>query len=175
MRCARIWRNARLATMDPASSGLGEILDGLIACDHGRILYAGPVDEAPQFEADDITDCAGRWITPGLIDPHTHLVWGGDRANEFEQILAGASYETIARAGGGILSTVAATRASSATDLLAATLPLAVAAGRLGVTTLPARRLPARAGAHDLCLRFARPALDPVWVLDWVDIRAARQ
>ena len=72
-----------------------------------------------RFEAAETIDCEGRWITPGLIDCHTHLVYGGDRAREFELRLAGATYEEIARAGGGIVSTVRATRSASEDELLA--------------------------------------------------------
>ena len=82
----------------------------MIAASGGRIVFAGPAADAPAFDAEQRVDCAGRWITPGLIDCHTHLVYGGNRAHEFEQRLAGASYEEIARAGGGIVSTVKATR-----------------------------------------------------------------
>src|SRR6185295_3363123 len=108
MRCDALWSNARLTTM--AGSGLGTVEDGLVAGQDGRILYAGPAGDAPMFEAEERIDCEGRWITPGLIDCHTHLVYAGNRAHEFELRLKGASYEEIARAGGGILSTVRATR-----------------------------------------------------------------
>ncbi|HZK99726.1 MAG TPA: imidazolonepropionase [Caulobacteraceae bacterium] len=133
MRCERLWRGARLATM---AAGLGEVADGVVACADGRIVYAGPAADAPSFEARERIDCQGRWITPGLIDCHTHLVWAGDRSGEFEARLAGASYEEIARAGGGILSTVAATRAASGAELLAATLPRLDALIAEGATTV---------------------------------------
>jgi imidazolonepropionase len=136
MRCARVWRNARLATMSPDRPGLGEVEDGLVAAQDGRILYAGPAADAPAFDAAESIDCGGRWITPGLIDPHTHLVYAGDRAREFELRLAGASYEEIARAGGGIVSTVQATRAASEAELVAATLPRLDALIAEGVTTV---------------------------------------
>ena len=106
-----IWHRCRLATLSPSRQGLGLIDDGLIAANAGRIVYAGAAANAPSaLDARERTDCAGRWISPGLIDCHTHLVYGGNRAHEFEQRLAGASYEEIARAGGGIVSTVKATR-----------------------------------------------------------------
>ena len=136
MRCDRVWRGARLATLAEGRPGLGLVEDGLIACQDGRILYAGPATEAPAFAADETIDCDGRWITPGLIDCHTHLVYGGDRAAEFELRLAGASYEEIARAGGGIVSTVAATRAASEDQLLAASLPRLDALIAEGATTV---------------------------------------
>ncbi|HYD15464.1 MAG TPA: imidazolonepropionase, partial [Hyphomicrobium sp.] len=121
----RLFRNARLATLDPAREGLGIVEKGAIAAREGRILYAGPEADLPSALAcdADILDCEGRWITPGLIDCHTHLVHAGDRAHEFELRLNGASYEEIARAGGGILSTVRATRAASEDDLVAQALP----------------------------------------------------
>ncbi|HEV2363494.1 MAG TPA: imidazolonepropionase [Caulobacteraceae bacterium] len=121
MRCETVWRNARLATL--AGAGFGEVDDGLIACADGLIAFAGPAAEAPSLEAQITVDCEGRWITPALIDCHTHLVFAGERAGEFEQRLAGASYEAIARAGGGILSTVKATRAASEAELVEAALP----------------------------------------------------
>jgi imidazolonepropionase len=136
MRCDRIWRNARLATLDPRLSGLGEVEDGVIAAADGRIVYAGPRAAAPPVDAPEIVDCEGRWITPGLIDPHTHLVWAGDRAHEFELRLAGASYEEIARAGGGIVSTMTATRAASEAELVAAALPRLDALIAEGATTV---------------------------------------
>jgi imidazolonepropionase len=132
----RIWHRARLATLSPDRAGLGLIDDGLIAAIGGRIVYAGPAADAPAFDAEERIDCAGRWITPGLIDCHTHLVYGGNRAHEFEQRLAGASYEEIARAGGGIVSTVKATRQASTDQLVAAALPRLDALIAEGVTTI---------------------------------------
>ncbi|MGI9170294.1 MAG: imidazolonepropionase, partial [Caulobacteraceae bacterium] len=74
MRCDRLWHGARLATMAAGWPGLGKVEDAAVACAGGRILYAGPAAEAPRFEAEETIDCDGRWITPGLIDCHTHLV-----------------------------------------------------------------------------------------------------
>jgi imidazolonepropionase len=136
VRCDRLWRNARLASLAPSRAGLGEIADGVIAASAGQILYAGEAAEAPAFDAVETMDCEGRWITPGLIDCHTHLVYGGDRAQEFELRLAGASYEAIARAGGGIISTVKATRAASQETLTASALPRLDALMAEGVTTI---------------------------------------
>jgi imidazolonepropionase len=136
MRCDRVWINARLATMDPTRAGLGEIDRGVVAAVEGRIAYAGSVEAAPAFDAIETVDCDGRWITPGLIDPHTHLVFAGDRAHEFELRLAGVSYEEIARAGGGIVSTMTATRAASEDQLVAAALPRLDALIAEGVTTV---------------------------------------
>lgn len=112
------------------------IVDGVIACRDGRISHVGPAADVPALEAAEVIDCAGRWITPGLIDCHTHLVHAGDRAHEFELRLAGASYEEIARAGGGIVSTVKATRAASEADLVATALPRLDALIAEGVTTI---------------------------------------
>ena len=114
----RVWRNARLATLARAQPRLGIVEDGVVACRGGRIVYAGPSNAAPHFAATEAIDCEGRWITPGLVDCHTHLVYGGDRVQEFELRMAGKSYEEIARAGGGIRSTVRATRAASEEALL---------------------------------------------------------
>jgi imidazolonepropionase len=119
-RVDTIWLNARLATMSPGSPGLGIVESGAIAAREGRIAFAGPRSELPDGWRDGarIIDCEGRWITPALIDCHTHLVYGGNRAHEFELRLAGATYEDIARQGGGILSTVRATRSASEDELL---------------------------------------------------------
>ncbi|MET3665367.1 imidazolonepropionase [Caulobacter sp. 1776] len=136
MQCDTLWITCRLATLDPALEGLGIVENGVIAARDGRILYAGSADDAPAFQAARTIDCEGRWITPGLIDPHTHLVFAGDRAHEFELRLAGASYEEIARAGGGIVSTMRATRAASEEELIQAALPRLDALIAEGVTTV---------------------------------------
>lgn len=136
MRCDTLWRNARLATLAPDRLGLGEVDSGLIAAKDGLLLYAGPSRAAPVFEAARVVDCEGRWITPGLIDCHTHLVFGGDRSAEFEQRLAGVSYEAIARAGGGIISTVKATRAASLDALIDSALVRLDALVAEGLTTI---------------------------------------
>jgi imidazolonepropionase len=113
MQVDRLWVNARLATMAAVRGGLGIVESGALAAAGGRIAWVGENGARPVgLKAAETIDLEGRWVTPGLIDCHTHLVFGGDRAQEFEQRLAGASYEEIARAGGGILSTVAATRAA---------------------------------------------------------------
>jgi imidazolonepropionase len=122
MHCDRLWRNARLATLALDAPGLGEVEDGVIASRDGLILHAGPARGAPDFTAAETVDCGGRWITPGLIDCHTHLVYAGDRSAEFEQRLNGVSYEEIARQGGGIVSTVRATRAATEAALISAAL-----------------------------------------------------
>src|SRR5215831_9539493 len=137
MRFDRIWLNARLATRAPGSEGLATCEPSAVATTDGRIVFAGSVAELPSgWDAAQRIALDGRWVTPGLIDCHTHLVYGGDRAHEFELRLTGASYEEIARAGGGILSTVKATRAASEDALVAATLPRLDRLLAEGVTTV---------------------------------------
>ncbi|WP_442681694.1 imidazolonepropionase [Stenotrophomonas sp. JC08] len=136
MRCDTLWHNAHLMTLDDATGGLGIIRDGVLAALDGRIVHTGPVATAPDFDAAERIDCDGRWISPGLIDCHTHLVYAGNRAGEFEQRLQGVSYADIARAGGGIVSTVRATRAANEAALIDATLPRLDAMLAEGVTTI---------------------------------------
>jgi len=136
MRCDTLWHNANLMTLDDASGGLGSIRDGVVAARDGRILHVGPAADAPAFEADKRVDCNGRWISPGLIDCHTHLVYAGNRAGEFEQRLQGVSYAQIAKAGGGIVSTVGATRQADDAALISASLPRLDAMLAEGITTL---------------------------------------
>ncbi len=115
----RIWTDGRLATMR-GPAGYGAIENAAIACMEGRIAWVGPMAKLPDEPgrlAREVTALDGRWVTPGLIDCHTHLVYGGDRAKEFELRQQGASYEELARAGGGILSTVTATREASPESL----------------------------------------------------------
>ncbi|NGO53269.1 imidazolonepropionase [Allomesorhizobium camelthorni] len=133
-----IWRNARLATMSQSLSGLGVVDDGAVVAREGRIVFAGPAAQLPTALMRDaeIIDCGVRWITPGLIDCHTHLVHAGNRANEFEMRLAGATYEEVARAGGGIVSSVKALRAASEDDLVRETMPRLDALIAEGVTTV---------------------------------------
>ncbi len=128
--------NATIATMDgPGPYGL--IRDGAVALDGTQIAWVGPMDALPDgFRGGAKLDLAGRLVTPGLIDCHTHIVHGGNRAREFEMRLEGASYEDIARAGGGIVSTVTQTRAASEDALVAAALPRIDALIAEGVTTV---------------------------------------
>src|SRR5436190_13040233 len=132
-----IWLDARLATVSTDRPGLGVIEHGAVATKDGRIAFAGATTDLPtDWDAKQRVALDGRWVTPGLIDCHTHLVYAGDRAHEFELRLAGASYEEIARAGGGIVSTVKATRAASEDELVAAALPRLDALMAEGVTTI---------------------------------------
>ena len=135
----RLWINANLATMDGRREPYGAIRDGAIAAEGGRIAFVGRRGElpaAPQSLAGEMIDCGGAWLTPGLIDCHTHIVFGGNRANEFELRLKGASYEEIARAGGGIRATVAATRAASEAELFSGAQTRVARLMAEGVTTL---------------------------------------
>mgnify|MGYP001276817047 CR=1 FL=1 len=127
-----ILTNATLATME---NGVGLVEATAIRLEGDRITWVGPEAEAPGDGGDRI-DLGGRLVTPGLIDCHTHLVHGGDRAREFEMRLSGASYEEVARAGGGIVSTVRATRAASEAELLASALPRLDRMLAEGVTTV---------------------------------------
>jgi len=129
-------RRARLATMTPGSP-YGEVASGALAVRDGRIAFVGPDASLPAGAAAALElDAEGRLLTPGLIDCHTHLVHAGHRAAEFEQRLLGATYEELARAGGGIRSTVTATRAASAATLLRQSRPRLAALLADGVTTV---------------------------------------
>lgn len=132
----RIWRNARLATLATSRPSLGIVEHGAVVARGDRILYAGPQAQMPSPAGAELIDCEGRWITPGLVDCHTHLVHGGHRARDFESRLKGATYEQIANAGGGILSTVRLTRAASPEDLLRQSLPRLDALIAEGVTRI---------------------------------------
>ncbi len=131
--------DARIATMraDARDYGvIGESGVGAMAVKDGKIAWIGPKSELPSDSSTEERSLDGRWITPALIDCHTHLVFGGNRAEEFEQRLRGASYEDIAKAGGGIMSTVRATRNATADELFAAALPRANALISEGVATI---------------------------------------
>lgn len=133
----RLWTNARIATLDASKPGLGSIEGGAILAEGERIAWVGPMGELPEAaRGAERIDLEGRWVTPGLIDCHTHLVHGGDRALEFEMRLDGASYEDIARAGGGINASVKATRAASVDQLVATALPRLDRLMAEGVTTV---------------------------------------
>jgi imidazolonepropionase len=163
-----LWTNAKVATL--RGGGYAALVPGAVAAQGGRIAWVGPVTDLPgrpDALAREVHDLGGRWITPGLIDCHTHLVYAGSRAHEFEQRLQGATYEEIARAGGGIASTVAATRAASEDELADAS---SRRLGRLleeGVTTIEIKSgYGLRTDAELKQLRVARrlAALVPVTV-----------
>ena len=128
--------DVNLATMQPGGEPYGCIENAALAIKDGNIAWLGPAGEVPAASAKQTLSLGGRWVTPALIDCHTHLVFGGNRAAEFEQRLGGASYEEIALAGGGILSTVRATRSSSQDDLQHSAAPRLQALKREGVATL---------------------------------------
>lgn len=126
--------HAKAATM---TDGYGLIEDAALVLQEDRILWVGPIDSLPDaHRALPAQDCKGRLVTPGLIDCHSHIVFGGHRAAEFEMRLNGASYEEVARAGGGILSTVTATRAASEAELLSSALARADLMIAAGATTI---------------------------------------
>lgn len=132
-----IFTHARVATLIENADSLGLIEDAAIVVEQGRIAYVGPQSEMPALYADyPATNCENRLITPGLIDCHTHLIHAGTRAHEFELRLEGASYEEVAKAGGGIVSSVKALRAASEDDLLRESLPRLDALISEGVTTV---------------------------------------
>jgi imidazolonepropionase len=130
-----LWTDCNLATMREGGEAYGAIPRGAIGVKDGRIAWVGYAADAPS-EARDVRRCGGAWITPGLVECHTHLVFGGDRAREFEMRLQGATYEEIARAGGGIVSTVAATRAASKQELIESAARRLAGLTREGVTTI---------------------------------------
>jgi imidazolonepropionase len=115
-----VWTNLHAATMSDGAQSYGEIRDAAIVVQSGRIAWIGPRRELPPaFRSLDTRDGKGGWMTPGLVDCHTHAVHAGSRSDEFEARLSGVTYEEIARRGGGILSTVRATRAATEPDLAA--------------------------------------------------------
>jgi imidazolonepropionase len=132
----RLLIDCRLATMVEGEAAYGAIEDGAILVRGGRIAWVGARADLPAHDATQIDRLDGRWVTPGLIDCHTHLVFGGDRSGEFEQRLQGATYEEIARAGGGIVSSMTATRAASEDELYASALGRLAGLLATGVTTV---------------------------------------
>ncbi|PMG42608.1 imidazolonepropionase [Shewanella sp. 10N.286.52.B9] len=134
-----VWIDVNIATMDPSSSvAYGAITDAAIAVKDGKIAWMGPRKEMPEFDVFEMPIYRGKggWITPGLIDAHTHLIFAGNRANEFEMRLKGASYEDIARAGGGIISTVKACREADEAELFELGRQRLNALAKEGVTTV---------------------------------------
>ena len=128
--------DANVATMCNGTTSYGAIENAAVAIANGKIAWIGPLQDAPANAVAETRSVNGRWLTPALIDCHTHLVFGGDRAAEFEQRQQGVSYEEIARAGGGILATVRATREESDQTLLASATRRARALLRDGVATI---------------------------------------
>lgn len=130
--------NANLATMTDGSNSYGEIKNAALAIGEGKIAWLGEISQLPAYDSNQVAviDAKGAWLTPSFIDCHTHIIYGGNRANEFELRLQGASYEQIAKQGGGIVSTVAATRQATEDELFEAALARAKALLQQGVTTL---------------------------------------
>jgi imidazolonepropionase len=150
--------DTNLATMVPGSDPYGLIPAGAVAVQDGHIAWVGPEKDLPaEYHGWPTRRQAGRLVTPALIDCHTHLIFGGDRAMEFEMRLNGASYEEVARAGGGILSTVTATRAASLDDLVRLALPRLDALIGEGVSVVEVKSGYGLAGDSELTmLRAAR-------------------
>nr|WP_315480002.1 imidazolonepropionase [uncultured Rhodoferax sp.] len=159
MTALTLWRNAKLATLH-GSTPWGWIEDGALLTQGDRIVWVGEASALPTTQAkqvEDEYDLGGALLTPGLVDCHTHLVYGGQRAAEFEQRLQGANYEAIARAGGGIRSTVSATRAASDKELLASATRRAQSLMAEGVTTIEIKSGYGLSEADEArCLRVAR-------------------
>lgn len=124
--------------MTDGDKSYGAIENAALAICEGKIAWLGKISDLPDYQQESvkIIDGQGKWLTPGLIDCHTHLVYGGNRANEFEMRLQGKSYQEIANAGGGIVSTVSATRQASEAELLASALPRLTALFQQGVTSI---------------------------------------
>jgi imidazolonepropionase len=152
-----LWRHARIATMT-GSEPWGWLEDGALITEADRLIWVGSASGlSRELRVSQEHDLGGALVTPGLIDAHTHLVYGGDRAAEFEMRLQGASYEDIARAGGGIRSTVAATRAASDDALFATAAARARTLMREGVTTLEIKSGYGLSAGHEArCLAVAR-------------------
>lgn len=133
-----LWINVNLATMSDGSNSYGAIENGALAIANGKIAWLGTMSDlsASEYKAEQVIDGKGAWLTPGLVDCHTHLVFGGNRANEFEMRLEGKSYQEIANAGGGIVSTVTATRAASESELFQSAFKRLAAMHQQGVTTI---------------------------------------
>ena len=135
MRFDRLLTHARLATMVPGEVAYGALLDAAIGIRDGRIAWVGPMADVPEtgLETESLEN---RWVTPALVDCHTHLVFAGDRSDEFERRLAGESYTDISRSGGGIRKTVAATRKAGAAELAGGALSRLDALSAEGVGTI---------------------------------------
>jgi imidazolonepropionase len=184
IRADRLITDCRLATMVEGGAAYGAILAGALLVRDGRILWAGARGDLPVHEAAITDRLDGRWVTPGLVDCHTHLVFGGDRSGEFEQRLGGATYEEIARAGGGIVSSVAATRAAAEDALYASAVARLAGLKATGVTTVEiksgygldrdselkmlrvARRIGCEAGVRVRTSYLGLHAVPPEWKAD---------
>ncbi len=128
--------NARLATLEPGVDDYGTYLQGVVAWRDGHIVYAGSQQNCPELFAKQTIDAQQQWLTPGLIDCHTHLVYAGNRALEFEQLRQGMRYEDIAMNGGGINATVRATRGATEDELMSSASARLACLMNEGVTTV---------------------------------------
>ena len=174
--CERLWINARLATFDPNVSAPYGALEGYALGVSGEnIAFIAPMADLPgEPTPQNVEDARGAWITPGLVDCHTHLVYGGNRSREIEQRRLGVSYEEIARQGGGIISTVRATRSMSERQLLDASLPRLRALTDEGVTTVEVKSGYGLTTADELkMLRVARRLADHAPVNIYTTLLAA--
>ena len=157
--------DARIATMRPGRGPYGILEDAALAIAEGRIAWLGPQKDLPKLQAKESRSMNGQWLTPALIDCHTHLAFAGNRAAEFAKRLAGASYEEIAREGGGILSTVRATRAATDEELLEQTCRRLMALKSEGVATVEIKSGYGLDTENELrLLRLARAAGDAAGV-----------
>ena len=136
MKADRLLIDCHAATLVEGGAPYGAVEDAAVVITDGRIAWVGPRADLPGVQAAEVERLDGRWVTPGLIDCHTHLVFGGDRSGEFEQRLEGATYEEIARAGGGIVSSVKATRAATEDELFASAMTRLEGLKATGVTTV---------------------------------------
>lgn len=161
----RLWIDAHLATMEPGAGPYGAVRDGALGVEDGRIAWVGPRSELPgpaDELASELRSAGGGWITPGLVDCHTHLVFAGDRSEEFERRLRGESYRQIAESGGGILATVRATRAASEDALVTAAASRLHALLHEGVTTVEVKSgYGLETGTELRMLRAARRLAEP--------------
>lgn len=159
-------RNVNIATMTGGGAPYGAIRDGAIGITDGRLAYVGPAEGLPAgARADDDRHMSGGWAFPGFVDCHTHIVFGGNRAREFEERLNGASYEEIARRGGGILSTVRATRAASEDELTASAAKRLARLRADGITTVEIKSGYGLTLQHELkMLRAAKRAASEVGI-----------
>ncbi|MFN7128307.1 MAG: imidazolonepropionase [Brevundimonas sp.] len=136
MKADRLLIDCHAATMAESDFPYGAIEDAAVVIADGRIAWVGPRTDLPPVQAETTERLDGRWLTPGLIDCHTHLVFGGDRSGEFEQRLGGATYEEIARLGGGIVASVQATRTASEENLFRSAMARLEGLKATGVTTV---------------------------------------
>ena len=135
----KLWTNANIATMHEGHAPFGLIENAALAAENGRIAWVGPAADLPNAAANEVVDCAGLLLTPGLCDPHTHVVHAGDRRADWEWRLAGATRDDLARINGGVRGTMLTTRGASRQELLQQSAPRVAALIANGVTTLESK------------------------------------